>query len=30
MDDSTRQKLISVFFVLLMLSSGVAWTVSVL
>ncbi len=30
MDDDTRQKLISLFFVLLMLSSGVAYTVSIL
>jgi hypothetical protein len=30
MDDSTRQKLISLFFVLLMLTSGIAYTASLL
>lgn len=30
MDDDTRQKLISLFFVLLMLSSGVAYTISII
>jgi hypothetical protein len=30
MDDDTRQKLISIFFVLLMLSSGVAYTISLI
>jgi hypothetical protein len=30
MDDDTRQKIISVFFVLLMLSSGVAYTISII
>jgi hypothetical protein len=30
MDDDTRQKLISIFFVLLMLSSGIAYTISLI
>ncbi len=30
MDDDTRQKIISVFFVLLMLSSGIAYTISLI
>ncbi len=30
MDDDTRQKVISVFLVLLMVSSGVAYTISIL
>jgi len=30
MDDDTRQKILSVFLVLLMLSSGIAYTISIL
>ncbi len=30
MDDDTRQKLISIFLVLLMLSSGIVYTISLI